>query len=499
MSRFPRSSFVAVVLAASAFAADPALDQGKAIYDAKCSQCHGDQGDGKGVGADFFDPKPRDFTSGAYKIRTTESGELPTHGDIKDIIRRGLPYTGMPAWPSFTDVELDALAKYLETFNEDFADTANLTKPIVIPKPPKYSAESAAKGRKVYEENKCLDCHGKLGYGDGESAPTLKDDFGVPIRPADLTKPWTFRGGSQREDIYRTFTTGLNGTPMPSFASSIAEPERWNLVDYLVSLSPTAEPAYASVILAESTNETLDLSKGAALFASAKPAMFPVIGQVVENPRNFFPGVNAVEVRAVYDSNDLALMVSWHDMSAEREGKNTPVTRDSASDSLVADAIGIQIPLKASDGVAKPYFLFGDGKNPVEIWFSILAANQTILFSGKGGRALTETDEKVESRSEYVDGEWRAYFKRPRRPEKRLAIGTEEFIPIAFSVWDGFNREKGSKRGVTSWVSLYLKPATQQSPLKPAAAKGGILLAIELVILFLLRQRYRKSLKGVQT
>jgi len=498
MRRLFASLCTVLILVVSSFAADPAVEKGKTIYEAKCVQCHGELGDGKGVGMDYFDPKPRDFTSGAFKIRTTESGELPTHGDIQNIIRRGLPYTGMPAWPSFTDVELDALAKYIETFNADFADTAaNKSKPIAIPKPPKFSVESAAKGRKVYEENKCLDCHGKLGYGDGESAPTLKDDFGNPIRPADLTKPWTFRGGSQREDIYRTFTTGLNGTPMPSFASSIAEADRWNLVDYLVSLSPSSEPSYASVILAEWTADTLDLAKGAALFSSAKPAMFPVIGQVIENPRCFAPGVNALEVRAVYDSNDLALMVSWHDMSAEREGKNTPVTREGADDSLVADAIGVQIPLKAPEGMAKPYFLFGDGKNPVEIWFSIVSANQTIIFTGKGGHALTETEDKVESRSEYVDGEWRAYFKRSRRPDKRLNLGTEEFIPIAFSVWDGFNREKGSKRGVTAWVSLYLKPATRQSPLKPAAAKGGTMLAVELVILFLLRQRYRKSIKGV--
>ena len=46
------------------------------------------------------------------------------------------------------------------------------------------------------------------------------DDLGQPIRAANLAQSWTFRGGSSREDIFRTMTTGFNGTPMPSFADS---------------------------------------------------------------------------------------------------------------------------------------------------------------------------------------------------------------------------------------------------------------------------------------
>ena len=62
--------------------------------------------------------------------------------------------------------------------------------------------------------------------GDGPSAPTLVDDWGHPIRPADLAQRWTFRGGPTREDIYRTMSTGFNGTPMPGFGDDALKPDQ---------------------------------------------------------------------------------------------------------------------------------------------------------------------------------------------------------------------------------------------------------------------------------
>ena len=82
---------------------------------------------------------------------------------------------------------------------------------------PAATNESVELGKKLYEENGCVKCHGNLGRGDGPSATTLMDDYGYPIRAADLTQPWTFRGGPSRGDMFRTMTTGLNGAPMPSF------------------------------------------------------------------------------------------------------------------------------------------------------------------------------------------------------------------------------------------------------------------------------------------
>lgn len=472
--------------------ADPGTDAqreaGKTLYMQKCSQCHGDAGDGKGVGAEFFKPLPRDFTSGAFKIRTTGSGELPTDEDLKSIIKRGMPHTGMPAWPKFSDEELANLAFFIKTFNADFADTVNLTEPIERKKAPAFSAKSAERGRKVFEENKCMDCHGRLGRGDGESGPTLEDDWGQKIRPADLTRRWTFRGGPTREDIYRTFMTGLNGTPMPSYASSIEkEEDRWALVDYVHSLSAADKAPYGAVVVAEAASGGLDLAKGRDLFKDAQPALFPVVGQVIEGKRSFHPAADAVEVRAVYDSSRVAILLTWHDMTAEKSGANSPAA--GAPDAAgISDAVAFQLPLNPSDGAAKPYFLFGDARNPVELWFQDLAKPKGERFIGKGDGNIAP-DGAFDTRSGYADGEWWVAFVRPRQDGKRLAVEAGAFTPFAVSIWDGFSGETGSARGITSWYSLYLKPAGTGSPLGPISkAAGGVLLA-ELLALWLLRRR----------
>ncbi len=472
---------------------------GKQLYNSKCSQCHGETGDGKGDGAEYFRPTPRIFTSGTFKIRTTESGELPTDADLRTVIKRGMPYTGMPAWPKFSDQDLMNLVYYIKTFNSDFADSTNKPKSIELPKAPAMTQESITRGKQLFAENKCLDCHGKLGRGDGESGPTLKDDWKNPIRPADLTKRWTYRGGSTREDIYRTFMTGLSGTPMPSYASSVAEKDRWPLVDYVYSLSPGDQPGYATMVLAEFSPTPLDISKGKALFATAKPAVFPVVGQVVEDKRNFFPGVNAVEARSMYDAENVAVLLTWHDMSAQKTGSNTPVTVirpvGDTTHPIYSDAIALQIPAKNPDGVGKPYFLFGDKRNAVDLWFADLVKGQPQLFVGKGSGNVSPAEGAVSMRSGYQDGEWWVVFSRKRQDGKHMPFDEGTFVPVAFSVWDGFNAETGGNRGVTSWYSIYLKPSHTESPIVPAGKQAAACILIEAGVIWIMRRRVHGQAK----
>ena len=88
---------------------------------------------------------------------------------------------------------------------------------------------------------------GQQGRGDGNSAPTLKDDWDHPIRAADLSASWKFRGGSTVEEIYARLKTGLDGTPMPSFQEAIenkliTDEQLWHVAQYVRSLSPEEPP-----------------------------------------------------------------------------------------------------------------------------------------------------------------------------------------------------------------------------------------------------------------
>jgi mono/diheme cytochrome c family protein len=478
---------------------------GKKIYDQKCSQCHGYNGDANSVGKEFFRPRPRDFTSGIFKFRSTANGELPTHEDLKRSIKNGMPYTGMPAWPDFSDQELTNLAYYLKTFSEDFVDYGDV-KPLPLPKAPSYSEELAKRGRVVYEENQCLDCHGNAGRGDGKSAPTLKDHWNQPIRPADLTKRWTFRGGPGREDIYRTFTTGLDGSPMPSYNIQPSE-DQWALVDYVYSMGESDEANYATMVVATGLNGSIDFSQGKALFENAAGALFPVVGQVIEPGRTFYPGVNAVEVKAVYSADEIAIMLTWHDMTAETTGKNSPmletprfepeaaVTDSTQSPESFSDAAAILLPSKMPEGTEKPYFMFGDSKNPMDIWLADLAKDSADFFIGKGSKNIEAAGSGgLSVVSGYEEGEWHVIFKRTRLAEEGLAFEEGSFVPVAFSVWDGFNEERGNKRGLTTWYYLYLEPLQKVSPAGPMAKSGGITFLILLGIVAFARIKYRNKI-----
>ena len=64
-----------------------------------------------------------------------------------------------------------------------------------------------------------------------------------------------------------------------------------------------------------------------------------------------------------------------------------------------------------------------------------------------------------------------------------------EFLPIAFSVWDGFSRERGNRRGLTLWNAIYLEPENVPSPITPMITTALSLLGIELAVIGWVRWR----------
>jgi len=236
------------------------IKYGEWTYRGLCVGCHGVKADGNGAVwtlADELSPrhklprKPRDFTEAVFKIRSTPSGSLPTDNDMFAAISRGLVADeDMPAFKFLPERDRWAVIAYLKTLSERWEEEKEYQEdPIEISEPPMPTGEMVVAGKAVYKEMKCAKCHGDLGKGDGPSAPQLKDDNNLKIAPRDFSDASRFAGGSDPKSVYQTFSTGFDGTPMPSFADFLEAEQRWELVWYVMSLRTgwTLEDAQAEL------------------------------------------------------------------------------------------------------------------------------------------------------------------------------------------------------------------------------------------------------------
>lgn len=209
--------------------------RGKALYVRYCIFCHGPYGDGRGDSAAYIDPKPRDLTLGVFKCRSTPSGSIPLDSDLYDTISRGIHASGMPSWQPLTRQERVDLVAYVKSFSPKF--TEEKPEPAVqIPPEPPTSPESVKRGAELFQSMNCAFCHGKDGRGNGPSAATLTDSKGNPIRPFDLTSGAHLKCGDSDAAMFRDLSTGLDGTPMPSFTSALKPEQMWDIVHYIATL-----------------------------------------------------------------------------------------------------------------------------------------------------------------------------------------------------------------------------------------------------------------------
>ncbi len=208
---------------------------GASIYASRCSLCHGPEGKGDGFAAPLLHPRPRDLTSGIFKIRSTETGSPPTGHDIEQTIRFGLPGTAMPGFDSFLRGDsLAATIAYVRSLSPRFSSQE--PKVVTPPAPLDPTPATLAAGRGLYEKLRCATCHGADGDGEGATATELTDIWGYPETPTNLREPWTFRGGASADAIALRLKTGVDGTPMPSFAAAATDRELSTLADYIVSI-----------------------------------------------------------------------------------------------------------------------------------------------------------------------------------------------------------------------------------------------------------------------
>ncbi|MDP2751387.1 MAG: c-type cytochrome [Rhodocyclaceae bacterium] len=474
-----------VLLTSSAFAVDVKMEPvkptpvtantqlGKKLYDRYCSQCHGNEGKGDGPAAEFVYPRPRDFTMAIFKVRTTLSGQLPTDHDLFHLISEGLPGTSMPAWKKFLTVnERWQLVHHVKTFDSlGLFKEEPVKEQVVIDTAPKMTDALIAKGAGLYQQKKCGQCHGSQGRGDGASAAGMKDEWGELIRPVNFTKSWRFRGGDRIEDIYRTFTTGFNGTPMPSFVDAIpAADDRWALAAFVKSLARPQKNA--QVLKASFVKGEIPVDPYAKEWEGAEFVDFPLAGQIIQEPRWFKPMHDVITARALYNDREIAFLLEWDDGI---QG---------------ADSVTVQLPT-TDTGNVKPYFLLGNKGHPVDLW----------QWSAKeGGSRMTATGAATPrelgnliGEGGYKDGQYRVLLRRSLKGgENEVSFEPGKFTPIAFHLRDGDNGEEGMKMSLSTWYAVLPEPTMPLTVWLWPFGIGFLALGGEFWLLRRMRRKCRK-------
>ena len=340
---------------------DGTLSAGRAVYETYCASCHGPDGDGRGPAAYLLFPKPRNFQRAQFKLRSTPPGELPTDDDLTRTIQQGIPGSSMFSFEELLDeTQVAQVVTYLKSLSPRFAEATPLgtDQLLRVPSPPSPTPELLAAGKQAYAEFRCAMCHGPEGRGDGPSAATLRDSEGDPFPAADFTYG-IYKSGGTPEALYATFLTGMEGTPMPSFAGAFKSDEQaWGLVYHVLSLAPGGKAG--SVRSDPGPLAVATLTDSDALEDPWSPAWGAVPPhRVALRPlwyRNDYPPF--VAVRAAHVGEDIALLLEWRDDSHDA---GTLRTED------FADGVAVQFAL--SD--PPPFVGMGEAGpgGEVEVWY----------------------------------------------------------------------------------------------------------------------------------
>ena len=487
----------------TAFAEAP---PGQQVYNQHCASCHGVNGDGSGPASVWLFPKPRNFSAGLFKLHSTPAGALPTDEDLFQTITRGMAGSSMPSFSYLSETERrDAIqyVKYLtaETNAEgkriNFFEQAKQigpVEPIKVPPEPPVTLQAITRGQEMYQKLQCFTCHGETGAGDGPSAPTLKDNWGIPLFPRDFNSG-SFRGGHTGKDLYLRISTGMAGTPMPPFSDDLVAPDdRWALVLYIQSLR--RKEAEVNDILAPADGNIVAQRVGKVPSDPVDPAWEKLESfRVPLNPlwpeRDPIP---AVTVHAVHDGKRLALHCSWRDPIIN----GAPVRVQDFQ-----DALAVQFSLTGR----MPFLGMGDANNPVNIWqwkagwqkdadgqredvdttyasmhsdtyFGNDQLYRTAYRAGNLNASLGRTSpvedanatgfgtfrsqsaasQNVGGKGIWRDGHWNVVLVRDlkSRDTEDVQFANATSVPVAFAVWDGENRDRNGRKVFSNWYQLRL-------------------------------------------
>ncbi|MGB5079113.1 MAG: c-type cytochrome [Burkholderiales bacterium] len=453
------------------------------LYQLRCAVCHGEKGAGDGPAAEFLHPRPRDFTRGLWKFKTSPGDLPPRDTDIFSTIKSGLTGTSMPGWSDvLSDRQIGDLVALIKQFdtsgtwapkdakNEDFDKEGRYLKPnarVITDEEPtrgqvSYSAESVALGKAVFEEN-CRKCHGQAGRGNITSGKFLEDDWGQRIWARDLTQPWTWRvteassesdrnarGEARRDEtvrnIYTRVSIGIRGTPMPAHRAvdagekdAITPDNRWHVANYAYSLrSGTTWPGERKVVEALELAGELPGSVRDAAWEKAPASTFRLVPNVIKKERLFTPLNDAITVRVVYNEREIAFLLEVDDRTESRPGGPVMTQLPDRNEKMYSDALALQFPKEGAYSTApveKPLNRHGDADHPTTIWYWSAGSaeppveSRAMLFDATGPDAKLSRragGDDLVAQGEWQDGRWRVFMKRPRGLPARAAEAPRE-------------------------------------------------------------------------
>jgi len=524
------------------------IEAGKAVYFRKCVWCHGPDGAGNGASTMRLPTKPRNFNQGTFKIRHTASGELPTDEDLFLTVKNGLSGSAMPPWDGIlSDLEIKQVISFVKTnlvLDRKFDDKDEEFHVIDYGTQIPTSEESIKKGKDVFmNKGKCVECHGQEGRGNGNL--TQRDDWGFPIFPANLAKPWNIRGNRRDpynpKNIFREVSTGLNGTPMPSFADTLTVEDRWNVANFVMSLSnhypieeSTNKPKIGFVIKGKFLKEgKTPNDANDPRWNDLSPQYVGMGSQIIQPPRHFLRTIDDIRVRALFDDKDVAFLFEWDDRTNSKKDENRPAIYDAKAisstsfpdarytttnythedDDAVGPLKGVQVPDVGTynDGIAiqfaqawqklpspeKPYFIHGDTKRGVDIW-KWESDNTTKELEGRGLEAVSvrESANVKVSSAVFTDGRWQVVMKRAlltEDKEKSAQLEVGRNIPIVFFAWDGDAGERDGKMALSTYYYLMLEPPVPLRVYYVPPIVAGVVILLEGWAFYTARRKKKES------
>ncbi|MFQ5597661.1 MAG: c-type cytochrome [Nitrospiria bacterium] len=475
------------------------LAAGKLIYEKLCISCHGIEGDGDGPAAILFQPKPRSFKKAEFKYRSTPRDMLPTDDDLFRAVTHGLPGTGMPDWADvLSEKKRRQVIQYIKTFSPKWAELEGTLPTITVGPEIPTSEESVKKGREQFELLGCIGCHGNQGRGDGPLALTLKNHRNDPVFPRNLSKNWLFRGGGEAKDIYKRVNTGLNGTPMPSFVDKLDNEKSWNLANYVRSLSPDrGKPERGSLIKSLRVEGAIPTDPDDPIWLEAQQSWLPMLGQISFEKRLFTPTVTDITVKSLFNNNEIGFLLIWDDRS---KSKAKPAKRKRPE--RFSDKVAIQFSEKLEpDGVKKPYFIMGDEKLGVNLWYWVAEKNQFIESNSKGilNEEIFQDTSDISGKGYYKDGQYRVVIKRALETadkEKDIQFKIGEFYPIAFHAMDGTNGETKTQRAITPWYFVFMEPEIDKTVYFYPPVVVVVVFGLEILLQRFLRKVHKDNEQG---